>query len=97
VPVRQGRAITAFTRVSTAEVCRRCVAAGRLDLTDHPHFIGTRDTFLWLHLVRPFLPPDRIWQRLESWQDAPTRSAELVCGQQTYLLADIDFGYHPDR
>ena len=57
VPVRQGRAITSFTRVAAAEVHRRCTAADRLDLTGHPHFIGTLDTFLWLHLVRPFLPP----------------------------------------
>ncbi len=94
VPVRQGRAITSFTRVAAAEVHRRCVAAGRLDLTDHPHFVGTLDTFLWLHLVRPLLPPDRIWRRLESWREAPTRSTEFVCGQ-TYHLADADFGYDP--
>lgn len=94
VPVRQGRAITSFTRVATAEVQRRCAAAGRLDLTGHPHFVGTLDTFLWLHLVRPFLPPDRIWRRMESWRDAPARSAEFVCGQ-TYHLADADFGYDP--
>jgi DNA helicase-2/ATP-dependent DNA helicase PcrA len=94
VPIRQGRAITAFTRVATAEVHRRCVAAGRLDLTDHPHFIGTLDTFLWLHLVRPFLPPDRTWRRLESWRDAPARSAEFACGH-TYHLADADFCYDP--
>jgi DNA helicase-2/ATP-dependent DNA helicase PcrA len=94
VPVRQGRAITAFTRVAAREVHLRCVAVGRLDLTDHPHFIDTLDTFLWLHLVRPFLPADRIWRRLESWRDAPVRSAEFVCGQ-TYQLADADFAYDP--
>jgi len=94
VPVRQGRAITSFTRVAAAEVHRRCVAAGRLDLTDHPHFIGTLDTFLWLHLVRPLLPYDRIWRRLESWRDAPTSSATFVRGQ-TYHLGDADFGYDP--
>lgn len=95
VPARQGRAITSFTRVAAAEVHRRCVAAGRLDLTEHPHFVGTLDSFLWLHLVRPFLPPDRIWRRLESWRDAPAASAAFVCGQQTYHLADADFGYDP--
>ena len=42
----QGRAITAFTRVAVTEVHRRCVAAGRFDLTGRPHFIGTLDTFL---------------------------------------------------
>lgn len=95
MPVRQGRAITSFTRVAAAEVHRRCMAADRFDLIDHPHFIGTLDTFLWLHLVRPFLPPDRIWRRLESWRDAPASSAAFVCGQ-TYHLADADFTYDPE-
>jgi DNA helicase II / ATP-dependent DNA helicase PcrA len=95
VPVRQGRAITSFTRVAAAEVHHRCMAAGRLDLTGHPHFIGTLDTFLWLHLVRPFLPADRVWRRLESWRDAPDKSAEFVTGQMTYRLADADFDYDP--
>jgi DNA helicase II / ATP-dependent DNA helicase PcrA len=94
VPVRQGRAITSFTRVAATEIHRRCAGAGRLDLTNHPHFIGTLDTFLWLHLVRPFLPPDRIWRRLDSWRDAPTKSAQFVCGQ-SYHLDDADFGYDP--
>ena len=95
VPVRQGRAITSFTRVAASEINRRCMTADRLDLTGHPHFIGTLDTFLWLHLVRPFLPPDRIWRRLESWRDAPDKSATFVCGQ-AYHLADADFGYDPE-
>jgi DNA helicase-2/ATP-dependent DNA helicase PcrA len=95
VPVRQGRAITSFTRAAAAEVHRRCVTAGRLDLTSHPHFIGTLDTFLWLHLVRPFLPPDRVWRRLESWRDAPDKSAEFVTGQMTYRLVDADLDYDP--
>jgi hypothetical protein len=95
VPVRQGRAITSFTRVAASEINRRCMTADRLDLTGHPHFIGTLDTFLWLHLVRPFLPPNRIWRRLESWRDAPDKSATFVCGQ-AYHLADADFGYDPE-
>lgn len=66
VPARQGRAITSFTRVAAATINRRCQAENRLDLTDHPHFIGTFDTFLWQHLVRPYLPADRSWQRLDS-------------------------------
>lgn len=94
VPARQGRAITAFTRVAASEVNRRCAEAGRLDLTGHPHFIGTLDTFIWLHLVRPFLPADRTWYRLESWRDAPARAAEFTCGQ-TYHLTDADFSYDP--
>ncbi len=79
MPVRQGRAITAFTRVATAEVCRRCVAAGRLELTDHLHFIGTLDTFLWLHLVRP-LPaarPDLAATRVLAGRADPVRRVRL--------------------
>ena len=95
VPVRQGRAITSFTRVAAAEVQRRCAAADRLDLTSHPHFVDTLDTFLWQHLVRPFLPADRIWRRLESWRDAPDKSAEFTIGTMTYRLADTDFSYDP--
>lgn len=94
VPERQGRAITSFTRVAATEIHRRCVSAGRLDLTDHPHFLGTLDTFLWLHLVRPFLPPDRPWRRLDSWRDAPTKSAQFVCGQ-THHLDGADIEYDP--
>jgi hypothetical protein len=91
VPPRQGRAIVAFTRVAAAEVSRRCQAMRRLDLMDHPHFIGTLDTFLWVHLVRPFLPADRPWQRLESWRDAPAGQREFRCGGRSYRLDDVDF------
>lgn len=95
VPVRKGRAITSFTRVAATEIHRRCATAGRHDLADHPHFIGTLDTFLWLHLVRPFLPPDRTWHRLESWRDAPTARTTFTCDKQPHNLADIDFDYDP--
>ena len=44
----------------------------------------------------PVPAPDRVWRRLESWRDAPDKSAEFACGQ-TYHLADADFGYDPAR
>jgi len=95
VPVRAGRAVTSFTRVATTEVYRRCAAADRLDLTDHPHLISTLDTFLWLHLVRPFLPAGRTWIRLESWRDAPAADATFIASKRPFHLADADFSYDP--
>ncbi len=35
------------------------------------------------------------WRRLESWRDAPDKSAAFVSGQTAYHLADADFGYDP--
>jgi DNA helicase II / ATP-dependent DNA helicase PcrA len=91
VPARKGRAITSFTRAATATINRRCQADNRLDLTDHPHFIGTFDTFLWLHLVRPYLKLGRDWQRLDSWRDAPATHRSIKIGQTTIHLADVHF------
>jgi DNA helicase-2/ATP-dependent DNA helicase PcrA len=91
VPARKGRAITSFTRVAAATINRRCHAENRLDLTDHPHFIGTFDTFLWLHLVRPYLPVGRDWQRLDSWRDAPAKLRAVTIGQTSIQLADVHF------
>ncbi|MEV6527224.1 ATP-dependent helicase [Longispora sp. NPDC051575] len=95
VPGRQGRAIASFTRVAAAEIHRRCASAVRLELVEHPHFIGTLDTFIWLHLVRPFLTDGTRWQRLESWRDAPASRREFVCGQKRYQLSDVNFAYDP--
>lgn len=91
VSARKGRAITSFTRVAAATINRRCQAENRLDLTDHPHFIGTFDTFLWLHLVRPYLPTGRDWQRLDSWRDAPAKFRAVPVGQTTIQLSDVHF------
>jgi DNA helicase-2/ATP-dependent DNA helicase PcrA len=91
VSARKGRAITSFTRVAAATINRRCQAENRLDLTDHPHFIGTFDTFLWLHLVRPYLPIGRNWQRLDSWRDAPAKLRAVTIGQTSIQLADVHF------
>jgi len=91
VHARKGRAITSFTRVAAATINRRCQAENRLDLTDHPHFIGTFDTFLWLHLVRPYLKLGRNWQRLDSWRDAPAKHRSVTIGQTAIQLADVQF------
>ncbi|GAA1086849.1 UvrD-helicase domain-containing protein [Nocardiopsis metallicus] len=78
LPARQGRAIVSFTKVAGRELRKRCHAAGKPDLAGFPHFIGTIDTFIWLHLVRPYLRPlaqgGRSWRRLESWRDHPGAS-----------------------
>ncbi|WP_017557075.1 UvrD-helicase domain-containing protein [Nocardiopsis baichengensis] len=72
---RTGRAVVSFTRVAGAEIRRRCEAAERPDLVGPPHFVGTLDTFIWRHLVRPHLPrpatDGRTWKRLESWWEHP--------------------------
>ncbi|MEV0726562.1 UvrD-helicase domain-containing protein [Micromonospora purpureochromogenes] len=91
VPARQGRAIASFTRVAAAEVHQRCTMLHRLDLVDHPHFVDTLDTFIWLHLVRPFLPAGRQWQRLESWRDAPAARRQFFCGSRPYRIEDVHF------
>lgn len=78
LPARKGRAIVSFTKVAGRELRRRCREAGKPELASFPHFIGTLDTFIWLHLVRPYLPSSahdgRTWRRLESWKDHPGAS-----------------------
>ncbi|WP_150252477.1 UvrD-helicase domain-containing protein [Nocardiopsis deserti] len=78
LPVRKGRAIASFTKVAGRELRRRCREAGKPELAAFPHFIGTIDTFIWLHLVRPYLrvptQGGRSWRRLESWRDHPGAS-----------------------
>ncbi|WP_393915963.1 UvrD-helicase domain-containing protein [Halostreptopolyspora alba] len=72
---RQGRAIVSFTRMAGRELRRRCDDAGSPELVSSPHFIGTLDSFIWLHLVRPYLAAsewgNRSWRRLDSWHDHP--------------------------
>ncbi|NKZ00010.1 UvrD-helicase domain-containing protein [Nocardiopsis alborubida] len=78
LPARKGRAIASFTKVAGRELRRRCREAGKPELAAFPHFIGTIDTFIWLHLVRPYLrvpaQGGRSWRRLESWRDHPGAS-----------------------
>jgi superfamily I DNA/RNA helicase len=89
VPPRQGRAVLSFTKVAGSEVRKRCVQAGHPELTQFPHYIGTFDTFVWRHLVRPYLRPvnGRTWHRLESWGDHPKARREGV------TLDDFRFAY----
>lgn len=89
VPSRQGRAVLSFTKVAGAEVRKRCVQAGHPELARFPHYIGTFDTFVWRHLVRPYLRPnpEKTWHRLESWGDHPAARRDGV------TLDDFRFEY----
>lgn len=89
VPPRQGRAVLSFTKAAGAEVRKRCAQAGHPELTQFPHYIGTFDTFVWRHLVRPYLRPagGKTWHRLESWGDHPRARREGV------TLDDFHFEY----
>jgi DNA helicase II / ATP-dependent DNA helicase PcrA len=66
-PRRRGRAVASFTNVACNEIRQRCHELSRPDLVRFPHFVGTIDTFIWLYMVRPFLPADRTWRRIDSW------------------------------
>ncbi|MFF4652566.1 UvrD-helicase domain-containing protein [Streptomyces sp. NPDC001380] len=65
--LRGGKALISFTRAARDQMARRCLLAGRADLTRAPHFIGTLDSFLWEFLVRPGLPTTPTPRLLESW------------------------------
>jgi hypothetical protein len=65
--LRQGRALISFTRVARDQMARRCRQAGRADLVQAPHFIGTLDSFLWEFLVKPRRAADPAPRLLESW------------------------------
>ncbi|MEV0093681.1 UvrD-helicase domain-containing protein [Streptomyces sp. NPDC050738] len=86
---RQGRALVSFTKVAGREIRKRCAEEGRPELTQFPHFIGTFDTFVWRHLLRPYLlpKPGKIWQRLEEWSDHPQARREGAS------LDDFRFSY----
>ncbi|GAA4887555.1 UvrD-helicase domain-containing protein [Streptomyces coeruleoprunus] len=65
--LRQGRALISFTRVARDQMARRCRQAGRADLVQAPHFIGTLDSFLWEFLVKPRRAANPAPRLLESW------------------------------
>ncbi len=65
--LRQGRALISFTRVARDQMARRCRQAGRADLVQAPHFIGTLDSFLWEFLVKPRRAAKPVPRLLESW------------------------------
>lgn len=56
-----------FTRVARDQIASRCRQAGRGDLVQAPHFIGTFDSFIWEFLVKPLRPADPAPRLLESW------------------------------
>ncbi|MFH9569618.1 hypothetical protein [Streptomyces sp. NPDC017230] len=89
VPPRQGRAVLSFAKVAGTEVRKRCAQAGHPELTQFPHYIGTFDTFVWRHVVRPYLRPveGKSWHRLESRGDHPRARREGV------TLDDFRFAY----
>src|SRR5690606_28689876 len=94
VPPRQGRAVISFTRVAQREIRERCLREGRADLLEPPHYVGTLDTFLWRHLIRPYLselPEKRVYNRLESWKGLPEARKDGV------VLDDFDFGFDRSR
>ncbi|MEV5910524.1 UvrD-helicase domain-containing protein [Streptomyces chartreusis] len=70
--LRQGRALISFTRVARDQMARRCRQAGRADLVQAPHFIGTLDSFLWEFLVKPRRAADPVPRLLESWASVKT-------------------------
>jgi DNA helicase II / ATP-dependent DNA helicase PcrA len=86
-----GRALVSFTRASSAELRRRCREKGRPELAEFPHFIGTIDQFLWQYLVRPALPSDRRWERIDSWDRINARVHER------WHLSDFVFRRDPDE
>lgn len=65
--LRQGRALISFTRVARDQMARRCHQAGRADLVQAPHFVGTLDSFLWEFLVKLRRPAEPVPRLLESW------------------------------
>ncbi|MET8029653.1 UvrD-helicase domain-containing protein [Streptomyces avermitilis] len=65
--LRKGRALISFTRVARDQMASRCRRAGRGDLVQAPHFIGTLDSFLWEFLVKPLRKAEPACRLLESW------------------------------
>ncbi|GGW72863.1 UvrD-helicase domain-containing protein [Streptomyces xantholiticus] len=65
--LRKGRALISFTRVARDQMASRCRQAGRGDLVQAPHFIGTLDSFLWEFLVKPLRKAEPVCRLLESW------------------------------
>ncbi|MFG2994874.1 UvrD-helicase domain-containing protein [Streptomyces sp. NPDC048257] len=75
--LRQGRALISFTRVARDQMALRCRQAGRADLVQAPHFIGTLDSFLWEFLVKPRRAAQPVARLLESWASIKAPVQEL--------------------
>jgi superfamily I DNA/RNA helicase len=88
---RRGRALVSFTNVACNEIHQRCHEAGRPDLLQFPHFVGTIDTFIWRYLVRPFIPADRYRHRIDSWDRI--NATVSVTGKRDYKIRLSDFQF----
>lgn len=84
--LRGGRALISFTRTARDEMQSRCVAEGRPELGEFPHFIGTLDSFIWQFLVAPYRPAGQPGKPLESWAHLP-KAAVTVNGRDVPLSA----------
>ncbi|APU15186.1 MULTISPECIES: UvrD-helicase domain-containing protein [Actinoalloteichus] len=89
--LRGGRALLSFTQVASEEIRSRCVTAGRPDMVNHPHFVGTLDGFLWQFLVRPYLPSGTEWRRLDSWARLPAAKTSIRIGSDVIDLNEVPF------
>ncbi|QEV56511.1 hypothetical protein CP981_37425 [Streptomyces platensis] len=87
-----------FTRVARDQMARRCRLAGRADLVQAPHFIGTLDSFLWEFLVRPLRPAQPAPRLLESWAGvkAPVQGLDRELGLHRFPLT-VDPSVKPAR
>ncbi|WP_333738971.1 UvrD-helicase domain-containing protein [Streptomyces sp. IBSBF 2806] len=96
--LRQGRALISFTRVARDQMTRRCRQAGRADLVQAPHFIGTLDSFLWEFLVKPQRAADPVPRLLESWASikAPVEGMDREVSLHRFPMV-LDPSRHPAR
>ncbi|MCP2243279.1 UvrD-helicase domain-containing protein [Lentzea aerocolonigenes] len=93
---RRGRAAVSFTNVACDEIHRRCREAGQPHLAAFPNFVGTIDAFLWRYLVRPFLSPDRMWHRIDSWDRIDATVVVNGTHPHTMRLNDFQWSRDPD-
>ncbi|MGW2722363.1 UvrD-helicase domain-containing protein [Streptomyces sp. NPDC001492] len=96
--LRQGRALISFTRVARDQMTRRCRQAGRADLVQAPHFIGTLDSFLWEFLVKPLRAADPVPRLLESWASvkAPVEGMDREISLHRFPMV-LDPSHNPAR
>ncbi|MFF7903644.1 UvrD-helicase domain-containing protein [Streptomyces sp. NPDC007920] len=96
--LRKGRALISFTRVARDQMARRCRSAGRADLVQAPHFIGTLDSFLWEFLVKPRRAAPPTPRLLESWASikAPVQGTDREINLHRFPMT-IDPSYREAR
>lgn len=91
--LRAGRALVSFTRTARNEMANRCVAEGRSELTQFPHYIGTLDGFIWQFLASSYLPSTQPARLLESW--AQLGKANVTLAGRSILLRSFAFTLDP--